>query len=100
MESETKKEERQEEWKIRKLEKEIENLDEQPHVAEITLIEQTIKFCKDLLPKESETKKEETKDTVFNNKDGEIVLGKKEDRAEEFYFVPTKKGKAGKKKGG
>merc|ERR1712190_36341 len=37
-------------------------------------------------------------DTVFNNKDGEVVLGKKEDRADEWYFTPTKK-KGGAKKG-
>merc|ERR1711881_735915 len=33
-------------------------------------------------------------------KDGETVLLQKENREEEFYFAPTKKGKAGKKKGG
>merc|ERR1712084_152576 len=42
--------------------------------------------------------KEEKKDTVFNNKDGEVVLSKKEDRADEWYFCPTKK-KGGAKKG-
>merc|ERR1712050_492458 len=42
--------------------------------------------------------KEEKKDTVFNNKAGEVVLGKKEDRADEWYFTPTKK-KGGAKKG-
>merc|ERR1711933_492187 len=40
---------------------------------------------------------QEKKETVFNNKDGEVVLGKKEDRANEFYFAPTKK-KGGAKK--
>merc|ERR1711988_1877176 len=39
------------------------------------------------------------KETVFNNKDGETVLAKKEDRDQEFYMLPTKK-KGGKKKGG
>jgi len=37
---------KQAEYKIRQMEKKVEALDEQPHVAEIVLIEQTIKFCK------------------------------------------------------
>merc|ERR1712187_298869 len=84
-------------WKIKKMEKEVEKLDENPYVGQITLIEQTIQFCKGLLPQEAAENKEEKKDTVFNNKDGEVVLGKKEDRANEFYFAPTKK-KGGAKK--
>merc|ERR1712014_317395 len=40
--------ERQKEYEIRQLERKAEKLDEQPHVAEITLIEQTISFCKSL----------------------------------------------------
>merc|ERR1712048_1403978 len=47
---------------------------------------------------EAAEQKEEKKDTVFNNKDGEVVLSKKEDRADEWYFTPTKK-KGGPKKG-
>merc|ERR1712190_18727 len=56
------------------------------------------KFCKNLLPQDAGEKKEELKETVFNNKDGEVVLSKKEDRADEWYFCPTKK-KGGAKKG-
>merc|ERR1719174_320990 len=63
----------QEEWKIRQLEKKVEQLDEQPYVSELTLIEQTVKFCKGLLPQDAGEKKEEKKDTVYNNKDGETV---------------------------
>merc|ERR1711866_36252 len=62
-----------------------------------TLIEQTVKFCKGLLPQDAAEQKEEKKETVFNNKDGEVVLSKKEDRADEWYFCPTKK-KGGAKK--
>merc|ERR1712185_294046 len=40
---------------------------------------------------------EEKKDVVYNNKAGEEVLMKKEDRADEWFFMPTKKGKAAKK---
>merc|ERR1712139_286498 len=90
----------QEEWKIKQLERKVEQLDEQPYVSELTLIEQTVKFCKNLLPQDVGDKKEEKKETVYNNKDGEVVLAKKEDRDEEFYFVPTKGKKSGKKKGG
>jgi len=68
----------QEEWRISQLEKKIERLDEQPHVSEITLIEQTIFFCKTLLPKDDTKKEEEKKDTVFNNKDGEEGHGQQE----------------------
>merc|ERR1719291_1090035 len=78
-------------WKIKKMEKEVEKLDENPYVSQITLIEQTMKFCKNLLPQDTSEKKEELKETVFNNKDGEVVLSKKEDRADEWYFCPTKK---------
>merc|ERR1712050_390614 len=78
-------------WKIKKMEKEVEKLDENPYVSQITLIEQTMKFCKGLLPQAAGEKKEESKETVFNNKDGEVVLSKKEDRADEWYFCPTKK---------
>merc|ERR1712187_486823 len=85
-------------WKIKKMEKEVEKLDENPYVSQITLIEQTMKFCKGLLPQDAGEKKEEIKETVFNNKDGEVVLSKKEDRADEWYFCPTKK-KGGAKKG-
>merc|ERR1712232_419453 len=85
-------------WKIKKMEKEVEKLDENPYVSQITLIEQTVKFCKGLLPQDAAEQKEEKKETVFNNKDGEVVLSKKEDRADEWYFCPTKK-KGGPKKG-
>merc|ERR1711959_551822 len=77
----------QEQWKIKQMEKQVEQLDEQPYVSEITLIEQTVKFCKNLLPKDISDKK---KEVVHNLKEGEQVLMKKEDRADEYYFMPTK----------
>jgi len=92
-----------EEWakqaKIRQLEAKVAQLDEQPHVQELTLLEQTIKFCKDLLPQSADQSKEEKKETTYNNKDNETVLLKKEDRDEEFFFAATKtkKGKKGPK---
>merc|ERR1719324_2165301 len=87
----------QEAYKLQKMAKEVEKLDDNPYVSQITLIEQTVQFCKGLLPKEEEEAKEEKKETVHTNKEGEVVLGKKEDRANEFYFAPTKK-KGGAKK--
>jgi len=77
-----------------------EKLDEQPHIQEMTLIEQTILFCKSLTHSKDSEVKEEKKETVHDNPEGTQVLAKKEDR-EEFYFVPTgkKKGKS-KNKGG
>merc|ERR1712054_327951 len=86
----------QEEWRLKQLEKKVEALDGQPYVSEITLIEQTVKFCKDLLPQDSGKKEEEKKEIEHNNEDGEMVLLSKEKRAEEFYYAPTKKGKKGK----
>merc|ERR1712129_655435 len=77
----------QEQWRLQKLEKQVEALDEQPFVSEITLIEQTMKFCKGLLPQDTGAKKEEAKETVFSNKDGEEVLMTKADRNNEMYYA-------------
>merc|ERR1712151_641790 len=80
--------------------KKAERLEEQPYVAEITLIEQTIAFCATLTQKKAEDKKEETKETTHNNPEGTEVLMKKEDRDDEFYMMPTKGKKSKAKKGG
>lgn len=76
--------------------KKVEALNEQPHTQEITLLEQTIKFCKSFQPKEEEIKAEE-KEVVHDNPDTHVVLISKHNREEEFYYAPTKKAK--KKKG-
>merc|ERR1712151_1385372 len=81
--------ERQKDYEIRQLERKAEKLDEQPHVAEMTLIEQTIAFCKSLTLNKEE-KKEEVKQTNYAVPDGATMIMKKEDREEEFYFAPTK----------
>merc|ERR1712060_162040 len=57
--------------------------------TEITLLEQTIKFCKSLTGGKEEEKKEEKKDIEHKNMDGLQVLGKKDER-DEFWFEPTK----------
>merc|ERR1712187_107685 len=93
--------ERQKEYELRQLERKAEKLDEQPHVAEITLIEQTIAFCKSLVQAKGPEKKEEKKETNYALPEGATVVLKKEDREEEYYFAPTKtKASKSKNKGG
>merc|ERR1719265_1058643 len=92
------REEREKEWKQQRRQRDAEKLDDQPFVQETTLLEQTIKFCKSFQPKEAEEKKE-TAATVFDNKKDEVVLVDKSKREEEFYYAPTRKGKASKTKG-
>jgi len=92
------REEREKEWQQERRKRDAEKLDDQPYVSETTLLEQTIKFCKSFQPKEAEEKKE-VKATVFDNKKDEVVLMDKSKRDEEFYYAPTRKGKASKAKG-
>ncbi|CAK0795960.1 unnamed protein product [Prorocentrum cordatum] len=83
------REARQKEWEDRNRQKKVEKLDEQPFVTEITLIEQTIKFCKSLTGGKEVEKEEEKKDVEHKNMDGLQVLNKKDER-DEFWFEPTK----------
>jgi len=94
------RESKQKEWEGRNRQKKVEKLDEQPFVTEITLLEQTIKFCKSLTSGKDVEKKEEKKDIEHNNMDGLQVLSKKDER-DEFWFEPTKakKNKGSKPKG-
>merc|ERR1712087_54678 len=84
---------RDQENKVKKAEK----LEDQPYVAEITLIEQTIAFCNSLTQKKAEDKKEEKKEIAHNNPDGYEVLAKKGEE-EEFFMMPAKGKKAKGKK--
>merc|ERR1711948_14962 len=77
--------------------KKAERLEDQPYVAEITLIEQTIAFCESLTKKKAESEEQEKKETEHGDTKGLEVLMKKEDRDEEYYYAPTAKGKKGKK---
>merc|ERR1712060_539611 len=79
--------------------KKAERLEEQPYVAEITLIEQTIAFCNSLTQKKADEKQEEKKDIAHNNPEGTEVLVKKQDQ-EEFFMMPAKGKKSKSKKGG
>merc|ERR1712232_1541372 len=88
---------RQEEFEVRKRVRDADKLDEQPYIAEITLIEQSIAFCKSLTQAKGVEKEEEKKEIKHSNKAEEVVLLRKEDREEEFFFAPTK-GKKSKSK--
>jgi len=92
------REKKQAEWQRAQLLKKAEAMDIQPHVAEITLIEQTILFCKTLVQDKGPAQKEEKKEISHSNPDGTEVLLRKEDREEEFYYAPTAAKKKGKSK--
>merc|ERR1712113_1096441 len=79
--------------------KQAEKLEEQPYVAEITLIEQTIAFCNSLTQKKGDDVQEEKKEIAHNNPEGTEVLVKKGDE-EEFFMMPTKVKKSKGKKSG
>merc|ERR1712187_261542 len=79
--------------------KKAERLEEQPYVAEITLIEQTIAFCNSLTQKKADEKQEEKKDIAHNNPEGTEVLVAKGDQ-DEFFMMPAKGKKSKSKKGG
>jgi len=79
--------------KARRL-KMAEKMDTQPYIQEMTLVEQTILFCKNLVASKGPEKEEEKKEIEHNNPDGTQVLARKEDRGEEFYFVPIAKKKS------
>merc|ERR1719210_2350442 len=89
---------KQAEWQRAQLLKKAEAVDVQPHVAEITLIEQTILFCKSLVQDKGPVVKEEKKEISHSNPDGTEILLRKEDREEEYYYAPTAQKKKGKVK--
>lgn len=86
----------QAEWDADQAKRELEKPN--PYLNETTLLEQTIDYCKGLLPKE-EAAEEATKVLDHNNPEGAKILLSKKDRDAEMYFAPTKK-KNLKKKGG
>lgn len=89
------RQERQAEYEERKKARAVEQLEEQPHIAEITLVNQTIAWCNSVVAKKTK-KEEESKKAApanLNNPEGSMVLLKKDNREDEFYFAPTKQGK-------
>jgi len=91
------REERQAEYEGTRRQREADKLDDQPHTSEITLIEQTIAFCKKLTAEKEVVAVEEKKEIAHTKMDGLEVMASKKDQEEE-YFVKPKKGK--KAKGG
>merc|ERR1711862_884186 len=89
---------RQEEYESRRRMREADKLEEQPFVAEITLVEQSIKFCNSLVAGRGVKEQEEKKEIQHTNKAEEVILLSKADREEEFYFAPLKGKKKGKTK--
>merc|ERR1712087_790403 len=77
------------EWEKTTRERKAEQMDVQPYVAETTLIEQTILFCKGLVADKGPAKEEVKKETVHDNPDGSMVLLRKDQREEDYYFAPT-----------
>merc|ERR1740129_2412859 len=88
----------QAEWDQQRRMKKAEAMDNQPYVAEITLLEQTILFCKTLVQEKGPVQKEEKKETTHSNPDGTEILLRKDQREEEFYFAPTAAKKKSKSK--
>merc|ERR1719335_789149 len=65
--------ERQKEYEVVRRQREVEKLEENPYVGDIALIDQTVLWCKSLLPKE-EAKVEVKKEAKSMDRDGEMVL--------------------------
>lgn len=87
---------REAQWKLERLKKKAESMDQQPYVSEMTLVEQTILFLKNLTQDKGPVEKKEEKEITHNNPEGTEVMIKKEDR-DEFYYAPTAHKKKGKK---
>lgn len=62
---------------------------EPPGSAEMRLLEQTLLYCKKLLPKNHD-EVQEKKPVEYNNPEGSLIIIPKEDRSEEYLFAPPK----------
>merc|ERR1712137_206544 len=89
---------RKEEWEYERRKREVEQMDDMPYFAEVTLLQQTIKFCKSLQPKDTENVQQEKKEVQFGGLDGCELLVKKENR-DEYFFAPKSKARASKQSG-
>merc|ERR1712007_32196 len=86
---------RKEEWEYERRKREVEQMDDMPYFAEVTLLQQTIKFCKSLQPKNTDSIQQEKKEVQLSGLDGCELLVKKENR-DEYFFAPKSKAKASK----
>jgi len=84
---------RKEEWEYERRKREVEQMDDMPFFAEVTLLQQTIKFCKSLQPKNTDNVQQEKKEVQLSGLDGCELLVKKENR-DEYFFAPKSKAKA------
>ncbi|EEQ97992.1 Nuclear segregation protein BFR1, putative [Perkinsus marinus ATCC 50983] len=78
----------------KRLEEELEKEKEIPYLAEIELVENTIKYCKTLAPEEK--KEEAAAKADVPTIDGTMALVQKKDRVQNYYFAPTAQKKKGK----
>jgi len=62
---------------------------EPPHFAEVVLLEQTLQFCRSILPREEE-RPEEKKSVEYNNPEGSVIVIPKEQRGMDFLIPPVK----------
>jgi len=91
------KAQRDAEWEREQRVRRAEKLDVQPHLEETTLLEQTLHWCRSMLPKGAAEQTDTSAKKDLDAGDGSLCLVKKSDRDEEFFFAPTKKKGAGKK---
>lgn len=90
---------RQGEWaELRKQEADEEGPAALPFAEDLLYLDNLLKYCRSMLPKEAE-KKEDAKALDVQESAGHMVLVAKDAREEEFFFAPTKR-KQLKKKGG
>lgn len=62
---------------------------EPPGSAEMRLLEQTLLYCKKLLPKNHD-EAQEKKPVEYNNPEGSLIIIPKEERSEEYLFAPPR----------
>lgn len=93
-EQEAKRQKENIEWAAAQAEKDLEK--PSPHLADKILLEQTLQFCNDLLPKQAVEEAQEEKKEFAQLVEGAKILCKKADRQAEFFHAP--KGRKGVKK--
>lgn len=85
------------EWESERASKELEKPN--PFLGEVTLVTQTLDWCKTVSGEKEDEATEEKKELDHVNPEGSLILISKKDRDKEMYFTGTKK-KNLKKKGG
>lgn len=90
---------RQADDQARRVERRQDAEEEQPFLYETTLIEQTVAYCKSLLPKQKVEVVEEEKAAPAAELDGRKVILSKSDRDEDFFFATNTKKSKNKSKG-